>query len=631
MGVRHRGPRGIAMGARHRGARRGIAAALVAGGLLAALMVPAATVGAEDEAPLTGSDFTPLAIDGFSEVVDGANGLVPTGMGNPFQAFSWSMAFFDGAVFVGTGTIPPRDLVSSPAATRDRYRAEIWRYDFGGPDGSEGTWTRVHRSPLVYAPGFVTGGIPRDIGYRGMTVCDGRLWVAAFGLSSRILVSGDGMTFGQATMEGIPAGDLGVRGIECLDGHLVISPIGTVDNPDIASGPPVVLANDDPMTTGWTQINHPGFGDPDNLAVFSMAAWDRDGDGVKETLVASTINRTAGAQVWINDDPCALSTCAGAKDGWELALSHGAGRPFEPPWIRGDGRWGSHNAGAAWMAEYQGDLWIAFSEAASGGSGVGLGELVRLHPDGTYEVVTGLPRAPWPGYNAPADFSDLAALGGTASSYAALDVASGDIGATNFFENGPDRAIPYPLLDNPCDPSVDPSDPACRPSGDKGLGMAEVIDPAGPPPGFAQGEYDDLITELYADLNAIDGVDLEVPSPISADWEAVHPLIRLWIGATRLTASVSSAYLWQLTVHDGRLYVSGLDRSAARDGFDIWSTAGGPAPRFDPVMTDGFGDPANSGGRTMLSTGHGLVVGTLDLSSFRGVPGGGTEVWLGVS
>lgn len=618
------------MGAGRALSRGGFAPLLFLAGLIVALVVPAATVGAQDDGPLTADDFTPLAIDGFAEVVDGANGLAPTGVGDPTQVFSWSMAAFDGAVFVGTATIP-RDLLSLPPAERDRYRGEIWRYDFGGADGAQGSWTRVYRSPLLYAPGLVTGGVPRDIGYRGMTVCDGRLFVAAYGLSARVLVSSDGETFGQATTEGIPAGERGIRGIQCLDGHVVISPIGTTDNPDIASGPPVVLANDDPMTTGWTPINHPGFGDPDNLAVFAMATWDRDGDGVKETLAAATINRTEGAQVWLNGDPCAMSTCAGARDGWELAVSHGAGRPFEPPSVRTDGQWGPHNAGAAWMAEFQGDLWIAFSEAASGGSGAGLGELVRLRPDGGYDLVTGLPRTPWPGYNAPADFSDLAALGGTASSYAALDLASGDIAASTFFENGPDVAIPYPLPGNSCDPAADPSDPACRPSGDRGLGLSGVTDPAGPPPGFAQGAYDDVIAGLYADLNAVDGVDLEVPSPINASWEAVHPLVRQWIGQTRLVESLSSGYLWQLTVHEGRLYVSGLDRSPTRDGFDIWVTGGGPAPVFDPVMTDGFGDPANSAGRTMLSTEHGLVVGTLDLSSRRGLAGGGTDVWLGVS
>lgn len=595
---------------------------------LMAVGLASTTASGADEGPLGPEDFTPLATGGFTDIVDGDAGLVPSGMGNEFQVFAWSMAYFDGALFVGTGTIPTSSaLTTSPPEVLERWRAEIWRYDFGGADGTEGHWTRVHRSPLVPLFGMLPSP-PKDFGYRAMTICDGRLFVTTNGIAPRILVSSDGETFGQVNLSGLPTGQLGYRALSCLDGTLVTSPIGTTTNPDIAPTPPLVFANADPLTRPWVQINHPGFGDDENEAIFSMTTWDRDGDGGAETLVASTVNNTTGAQVWVNEDPCALLTCAGAENRWEKLISHGAGRPFEPPWVRSGG-WGPHNAGAGWMTEYQGDVWIGFSSAASSGHGVGLGEIVRLHPDGTWELVAGMSRSPWPGYNTAADFSDLGAIGGSAASYAAIDLGAG-IAATTFFTAGPETTVPYPLAGNSCDPVADATDPACSPSGDRGVGMSDVTHPAHAPPGFAEGAYTAQILDLYAQLNTVDGIDLAVPSPVEADWEAIHPLVREWIGFERLQASVTAGYVWQLTEHDGLLYVSTLDRATPPDGFDIVATAGGQSPNFVDVMTTGFGNPLNIGGRTMVSTDSGLAVGTLNLAAFRGLSGAaGADVWLG--
>jgi hypothetical protein len=73
-------------------------------------------------------------------------------------------------------------------------------------------------------------------------------------------------------------------------------------------------------------------------------------------------------------------------------------------------------------------------------------------------------------------------------------------------------------------------------------------------------------------------------------------------------------------------------------GFDLWSTADGE--RWLPVTTRGFGNPYNYGLRTMVSTSHGLFVGTAnpfgpDIAR-RGADGwsyapnaaGGAEIWL---
>jgi SAM-dependent methyltransferase len=76
-----------------------------------------------------------------------------------------------------------------------------------------------------------------------------------------------------------------------------------------------------------------------------------------------------------------------------------------------------------------------------------------------------------------------------------------------------------------------------------------------------------------------------------------------------------------------------------RGGFDLWRTRDGV--RWYGVTRNGFGNPFNLGGRTMVSTPHGLFIGTANLFGpqvavrraagwrFEPNPLGGAEVWLG--
>src|SRR2546421_8496771 len=101
------------------------------------------------------------------------------GLGDPLNAYAYSMAWFNERLYVGTTRANlvmihehhPDWLRIWPIKTpRDFYdldfRAQIWRYDPRAVD-----WQRVHVSPRV--TGRSGQRVPRDIGYRAMTVFQG--------------------------------------------------------------------------------------------------------------------------------------------------------------------------------------------------------------------------------------------------------------------------------------------------------------------------------------------------------------------------------------------------------------------------------------------------------------------------
>jgi hypothetical protein len=126
------------------------------------------------------------------------------------------------------------------------------------------------------------------------------------------------------------------------------------------------------------------------------------------------------------------------------------------------------------------------------------------------------------------------------------------------------------------------------------------------------------------------------------------------------------SYLWRMVEHDGWLYagtynsavfipfrpvkvpenwlaqlkVKDLDELVAQfGGAHLWRTQDGET--FYPVTTNGFGTPFNFGMRQLLSSPHGLFVGTANpFGPLVGVkrdgkweyepnPRGGMEIWLG--
>jgi len=124
-----------------------------------------------------------------------------------------------------------------------------------------------------------------------------------------------------------------------------------------------------------------------------------------------------------------------------------------------------------------------------------------------------------------------------------------------------------------------------------------------------------------------------------------------------------AGYIWRLCEHEGWLYATTaektgflpfvspirLQRFGGPDsseqlwlrcgGFDLWRTRDGV--NWVPVTRNGFGNPFNLGGRTLVSTPAGLFVGTANLFGrqvavkrtagwfYEPNPEGGAEAWLG--
>ncbi len=164
-------------------------------------------------------------------------------------------------------------------------------------------------------------------------------------------------------------------------------------------------------------------------------------------------------------------------------------------------------------------------------------------------------------------------------------------------------------------------------------------------------------------INADDSWDLIVGEPRITPEGLKVPLSGLGPGFGK----PSAGYLWSLCEHDGWLYAGTYDwlvgaRYGRRDlwpeqvrkyftlnkveqfiekfgGFDIWRSRDGC--RWTPVTHNGFGNPFNIGARTMVSTPHGLFVGTANSFApdvavqrvsgweYEHSPRGGLEIWLG--
>ena len=149
------------------------------------------------------------------------------GFGDPLNGYPWSMAWFKGKLYVGTGRdyvclenwiwevfgsgsrFPVEEVLEcagSPLDNPEDYRAEIWRYTPGE------RWERVYQSPLITKrwrkKDYV---VPRAAGYRGMGTWrdpQGReaLVVGTFSVpgEAELLISHDGVNY-QETHPHVPS------------------------------------------------------------------------------------------------------------------------------------------------------------------------------------------------------------------------------------------------------------------------------------------------------------------------------------------------------------------------------------------------------------------------------------------
>lgn len=464
--------------------------------------------------------------------------LAKNGIGDPANAYVHGMEYFEGRLYCGMtrnsfkllNLFPPIDPpaldpwpVDVPPNVRDLdMQGQIWRWT---PEGD--SWELAYRSPLI--EGKTGEEAPRDLGYRGMRVFQGKsdskpnLYVSTMstvlrGCAAHVLRSEDGLNFEPACEPGIGNDNISTfRELVDFDGYLYAPPAGEgIQFNSNRTG--VLKRSNDPKPGNWEVACDLGFGDKTNNGIFMMSK-------ANNQLYAGTFNHYEGYQVWTTPP------CGDGPLKWRRVIEKGAYR-------------GPLSEIAMGMVEFNGALYVG-SSIQNGGYdrtnlvGPGAGEIIRIWPDDSWDLLIGMPR------DTPDGFK-------------------------------------YPL--------------------------------SGIAPGFD---------------------------------------------------NIFSGYTWRMCVHDGWLYVTTFDWSVflqyahrpsptakrlvdavsfeqlaeVGGGFELWRTKDGV--NWQPVTINGLNNPYNYGGRTMVSTPHGLAVGTANVfggksparfaSGWQYVenPDGGTEILLG--
>jgi hypothetical protein len=321
------------------------------------------------------------------------------GFGDGHNSYAHSMVWFENHVYVGTSRSnfhmlkvqqAFQDLpvhlwpVEGPDDVRGLYgldrHAQIWRWGSAADD-----WRQVFRAPLAAARD--EGQVARETGFRAMTIFHGEtdpkpaLYAATWAVSrspgSLILRSYDGLTYHPVSCYGmIPGLDITAsRVLVPFRDQLFMAPTGTrsVDGKFAINvcGVATIYATRDPATRPWLAACEPSFGDPSNEGVFTLCPFN-------DQLYAGTFNN-GGFQLW-------RSHCRGDPPyHWTKVIDRGAGR-------------GSLNQIALSLMPFNGALYVGTGIQNGGcdrvnGIGPAGSELLRVHPDDTWDVIVGSPRA----------------------------------------------------------------------------------------------------------------------------------------------------------------------------------------------------------------------------------------------
>jgi hypothetical protein len=316
--------------------------------------------------------------------------IASQGFGDQLNAYPHAAAWFKDHLIIGTTRSNLCMLRQSKVRTnleqwpvecpeelyRLDMRAQIWRY------AATSGWELTFQSPMIVDDDGVE--VPRDIGYRGMTVFQGRsdpepaLYVATYGpvqerggKGTHILRSLDGVAFDPVPLPEEFGGFVtSIRLLVPFKGRLFTSPAGRSLGEPNAAGLPVVFESEDPAFGGWRAASLPGFGDDANFSVFEMSAFG-------DYLYAGTANNR-GYQIW-------RTAAEGTPPyDWERLIVDGAGR-------------GPLNQAVASLCVFNDALYVG-SGIQHGGHDVAnkIGpagpELVRIHSDGTWDLLVGMPR-----------------------------------------------------------------------------------------------------------------------------------------------------------------------------------------------------------------------------------------------
>lgn len=314
-----------------------------------------------------------------------------SGFGDALNNYAHSMAWFEGKLYVGTtrGTFamlkvtnPPPNFSPWPVETPDNLydvdrRAEIWCYD-----PRLDLWERLYQAPWV--PGKNRRDVPRYVGFRGMTVFQGKsddkpclyvsTWAPVMAEAPDILRCENGRDFESAPRP--PWGDSvrSFRTLQVFKGRVHTSPTGSNTGQggaqECVGSEATIYCTDDIQSAHWVAASTEGFGLRGNFTVFEMAEFNGH-------LYASTVNPT-GMQIWKTDGE------GGPPYRWTRVLDRGAGR-------------GPHNEVGAAMFEFNGALYVG-TGVVNGGYhrrfriGPAACEIIRIWPDDSWDVCVGLSR-----------------------------------------------------------------------------------------------------------------------------------------------------------------------------------------------------------------------------------------------
>jgi hypothetical protein len=320
------------------------------------------------------------------------------GLGDGHNSFAHSMAWFRGRLYVGTTRsnlcmlrvqtayvdtplkVWPVDCPETLDGlyTLDR-RPQIWRHD---PE--TGAWDMVYRAPMVEGVGG--GEVPREIGYRSMLVFQGpetgepalyvSTWAPGRAPGGLLLRTTDGETFEPVTPYGVIEPPFSTtRSLTEFRGRMHFAPTAqrgqSGGQQNVAR--PQIYASAHPEAGDWEPVNIPGFEDPGNLGIFSLAV-------ANDTLYAGTLN-LEGLQIWATDGEADGSTAGKGLYRWRKICDRGAGR-------------GPLNQAVASMCAFNGALYVGGGIQGGGNDrvhriGPAPAEVLRVNADDSVEVIVG--------------------------------------------------------------------------------------------------------------------------------------------------------------------------------------------------------------------------------------------------
>jgi len=324
--------------------------------------------------------------------------IADEGFGDPQNFLAHSMAWFQGRLYVGTTRMGKRSndrtnpgmfhrRSSRPGAHayihEPSQRGQIWVYN---PQTDR--WQKTYESPVIRLPDGTRA--PREIGYRSMVVFQGAsdsapaLYVSSISnVGSLILRSDDGEHFVPVSQRGLENNDIwSLRTLVPFRGRLYTSPTGRIGaeliDRNIAETP-IVLEGPDPAAASWKQVSEIGFGDPTNRGIFEMALFNG-------FLYAGTGNPYTGFQIW-------KTRAEVSPYQWQKVITDGAFR-------------GNSNEAIVSMYVFNDALYVGTGIQGMGydrayNAGPAAAELLRIHPDDSWELIVGSRRRTFEGVKTP--------------------------------------------------------------------------------------------------------------------------------------------------------------------------------------------------------------------------------------